>query len=137
LSLENYPPELKELHSKQDQLIPGDDSDIVIDSNFYGLTPLNSLAREIAADVVAVTGLAGHAFGSWKNRTSKRMWLRDFLSKDIPNLRVMTYGYKSNLVGDITDDFQTLLDYTKDLIHALETVRRSDEVFYYSQWPFR
>lgn len=33
--------------------------------------------------IIAVTGLAGHAFGSWRSRGSPRMWLRDLLPKDI------------------------------------------------------
>ncbi|KAF8535736.1 hypothetical protein BDD12DRAFT_326422 [Trichophaea hybrida] len=41
---------------------------LVIDSHFYDLTPLNSPEGSIVADVVAVTGLAGHAFGSWRSR---------------------------------------------------------------------
>ncbi|KAF2234249.1 hypothetical protein EV356DRAFT_415225, partial [Viridothelium virens] len=66
------------------------------DDNFYGLTPLNSPEEPILADVIAVTGLAGHAFGSWAC-SPHQMWLRDFLPKDLKNIRVLIYGYNSQL----------------------------------------
>lgn len=69
---------------------------IHVDSRFNGWTPLNNPRAPIQADVVAVTGLAGHAFGSWAH-DHHHNWLRDYLPMDMPNLRVMTYGYDSQL----------------------------------------
>lgn len=46
--------------------------------------------------IIAVTGLGGHAFGSW-SYSPRYMWLRDFLPKDLPHVRVLTYGYNSQL----------------------------------------
>jgi hypothetical protein len=46
--------------------------------------------------IIAVTGLGGHAFGSWAY-SPRHMWLRDFLPKDLPHVRVLTYGYNSQL----------------------------------------
>ncbi|UKZ79213.1 hypothetical protein TrVFT333_006963 [Trichoderma virens FT-333] len=52
--------------------------------------------------VVAITGLGGHAFGSFKERGGDHMWLRDALPYDLtsekndrPMARVMIYGYES------------------------------------------
>ena len=76
------------------------DDDIVFDQSFHGLTQLynpTADSTEITADVVAITGPDGHAYGSWSGGNPKRMWLRDFLSKDLPKCRVMTYGYNSKL----------------------------------------
>lgn len=69
---------------------------IQIDSRFNGFTPLNDALYPIKADLVAVTGLAGHAFGSWAH-DKEHSWLRDYLPRDVHNLRVMTYGYDSQL----------------------------------------
>ena len=50
--------------------------------------------------IVAVTGLAGHAYGSWKVRNGNYMWLQDSLPDDLVKLgsvRIMTYGYNTTL----------------------------------------
>lgn len=56
----------------------------------------------ICLSVVALSGLGGHAFGSFKERDGTHMWLRDSLPYDItledagrPMARVITYGYES------------------------------------------
>lgn len=58
--------------------------------------------------VVAISGLNGHAFGSFKERDGDHMWLRDSLPEDLlwaeteeeaqPMARVLIYGYPSSLV---------------------------------------
>jgi hypothetical protein len=47
--------------------------------------------------IVAVHGLGGHALSTWTHESAKTLWLRDFLPKDIPNARIMTYGYDSKV----------------------------------------
>lgn len=50
--------------------------------------------------IIAVTGLAGNAIGSWRDRESKKIWLREFLPNDIgAPVRIMTYGYNTALTG--------------------------------------
>ncbi|KAF8538307.1 hypothetical protein BDD12DRAFT_779452, partial [Trichophaea hybrida] len=95
-----------------------------VDSHFYDLTPLNKPEGEIVADVIAVTGLAGHAFGSWRDRGSRDMWLQDFLPQDFKNIRIMSYGYNSSLDGDSNNG---LLDFRRHLVQQLENARSSDE----------
>ncbi|RFU77499.1 nacht and ankyrin domain containing [Trichoderma arundinaceum] len=61
-----------------------------------------------------VSGLGGHAFGSFKNRHGEHMWLRDALQNNItegdskPIARVMVYGYDSSLPQ--SNSFQNLED---------------------------
>jgi hypothetical protein len=50
----------------------------------------------LLSSIIAVTGLGGHAIGSW-SYSHRYMWLRDFLPKDLPHVRVLTYGYNSQL----------------------------------------
>ena len=70
------------------------------DVHFWGLTVLNDpLNDEEAVDCVVVCGLGGHAFGSFKEKGASYMWLRDTLPKNLPNLRVLLYGYDSGLDG--------------------------------------
>ena len=47
---------------------------------------------------IALSGLGAHAFGSWKARDSSFLWLRDKLPGDLPNARVLIYGYDTKLV---------------------------------------
>jgi hypothetical protein len=54
------------------------------------------------------------------------MWLQDFLPHDIKNVRIMTYGYNTKLVGNTLD--HRMLDYGRDMIQQLEVVRGSLEV---------
>ena len=57
---------------------------------------------------IAISGLGGHAFGSWKDRNSHYMWLRDALPHDLPGARVLTYGYDTRLAE--SSNFQNLED---------------------------
>lgn len=86
------------------------------------------LIMSIKYSIFAVTGLAGHAFGSWRHRKTHTMWLQDLLPKeaDCKHVRILTYGYNTKLVGEDTDD--RFLDYRRDFIQQLETARGSDEV---------
>ncbi|APA09573.1 hypothetical protein sscle_05g043430 [Sclerotinia sclerotiorum 1980 UF-70] len=71
---------------------------VVVDQTFYGFTPLNEPQEPVAIDIIAVTGLAGNAFGSWASEPT-HMWLRDKLAVDFPNARIMSYGFDSHLKG--------------------------------------
>jgi len=62
--------------------------------------------------VVAVPGLASHAIGSWRSKTNNIVWLRDYLPVDVPNVRVLLYGYDTSLVRDDSK-------YSKDSIETL------------------
>ncbi|KAF8533704.1 hypothetical protein BDD12DRAFT_759569, partial [Trichophaea hybrida] len=57
----------------------------------------------------------------WKNRDSRQMWLQDFLPLDVENIRIMTYGYDTNL-GSSSDNC-AILDYKKNLVQQLENAR--------------
>ncbi|KAF8534235.1 hypothetical protein BDD12DRAFT_809527 [Trichophaea hybrida] len=97
-------------------------TELVIDSHFYDLTHLNSPRDEVVADVVAVTCLAGHAYGSWRSRTTHKMWLKHFLPDDVKNVKIMTYGYDSTLVGS-ENSATNLDDYKRNFIQQLGNAR--------------
>ena len=113
------------LHIQQFKMGEGD---VIFDQSFHGLTQLYDPtvdSTEITADVVAITGLDGHAYGSWSGGNPKRMWLRDFLSKDLPKCRVMIYGYNSKLSNP---GLHTIEDFGRGLREELLQVRRLDQV---------
>jgi hypothetical protein len=53
------------------------------------------------------------------------MWLQDFLPNDIKGIRIMTYGYNTELAGANT---ARLLDHRRDLIQQIQSARSSPEV---------
>jgi hypothetical protein len=78
------------------------------------------------SSIVAVTGIAGHAFGSWRGRGNlRRMWLQDFLQKDLPNCRTMIFGYNSKLDSP---GIHQIEDYRDNLLTELKKARVSGEV---------
>ncbi|KAL5043005.1 hypothetical protein BDW71DRAFT_210605 [Aspergillus fruticulosus] len=104
------------------------DTDINFDLHFFGFTQLYAPLREkpVVADIIAIAGLDGHAYGSWQGRGNLgRMWLRDFLSKDLPQCRTMIYGYNSKLSSHGID---TILDYGRELMEEIKQVRNTKEL---------
>ncbi|ORX95666.1 hypothetical protein BCR34DRAFT_498311 [Clohesyomyces aquaticus] len=105
-----------------------DDDDITFDLHFFGFTQLYQTAQDkpITADIIAITGLDGNAYGSWTSRSNlARMWLRDFLSKDMPQCRTMIYGYNSKLSSHGID---TVLDYGRELLEGVKNIRRTQSL---------
>jgi hypothetical protein len=75
--------------------------------------------------IVAVTGLAGHAFGSWKSRTQNKMWLRDFLPEGLEarqdNVRILTFGYDSALKDSTSTS--SIQEFSRQLLDAVHGAR--------------
>ncbi|CCA75680.1 related to tetratricopeptide repeat domain protein-Neosartorya fischeri, partial [Serendipita indica DSM 11827] len=46
-------------------------------------------------DIVAIHGLDGHRMGAWTAENGT-LWLRDLLPGELPNVRVLTYGYDAD-----------------------------------------
>lgn len=76
--------------------------------------------------IIAVTGLAGHAFGSWKARGSPYMWLRDFLPQEIPNVRILVYGYDTRLPG--SQSTASIMELSRKFLESVKTIRKQKEV---------
>jgi len=91
---------------------------VTIDEHFNGITVLSAPASdEHEIDVLAVSGLGSHPFGSFVNKEDGHMWLSESLVRDMPSARVMIYGYQSGLwknasiahVGDLAGPLQIAL----------------------------
>jgi len=61
---------------------------------------------KLVTSCIAITGLGGHAFGSFKERGGQHMWLRDSLPGDLPGVRILIYGYETHLVN--SQSFQNM-----------------------------
>ena len=75
-------------------------------------------------DVVAVHGVNGDAFHTWT--THGKFWLRDFLSKDLPDARIFTFGYASKI--SFTCARGELRDFARSLLESLRMARPTREV---------
>ncbi|RAO69814.1 uncharacterized protein BHQ10_005826 [Talaromyces amestolkiae] len=64
----------------------------------HELWPPEGQSGDIKADIVAVHGLGGDSFRTWTEESTKELWLRTFLHKDIENVRIMTFGYNANIL---------------------------------------
>jgi hypothetical protein len=76
--------------------------------------------------IIAVPGLGSHAFGSWKAQNSDEIWLRDFLPEDIPNIRVLLYGYDTKLPG--SQSKQSIEDLGRAFLEQITAFRTNDGV---------
>jgi hypothetical protein len=93
-----------------------------LDNDFLGLTPL-STPDNAEVDTIALTGLGGHALGSFRSANGQFVWLRDALPGTIPKARILTYGYDTKLQGDQSK--QSIGRLAKVFLDALVTFRRN------------
>lgn len=97
------------------------------DTHFRGLTVLNNpMNYGEAVDCVVVCGLGGHAFGSFKEKGTSYMWLRDSLPKNLPNMRILLYGYESGLDG--SESTLNISGIAETFIGHLRGLRSSSEI---------
>ncbi|KAJ9612240.1 hypothetical protein H2200_003837 [Cladophialophora chaetospira] len=76
--------------------------------------------------IIAVHGLGGDAFATWTHPKSKKFWLRDFLPQQIPDARIMTFGYNADAAfGQSTAE---ILDHAKSLLVSLVDKREEHGV---------
>lgn len=82
---------------------------------------------------MAISGLGGHAFGSFKERNGQHMWLRDSLPyhlrwehTDRPMARVMIYGYESTVAN--SSSMQNLEDLATSFREDLSRLASSGRV---------
>ena len=92
-----------------------------VDNDFIGFTPLSD-PDYANVDIVAVTGLGGHALGSFRSADGMSVWLRDFAPEDIPRARFITYGYDTSVVA--SDNNQGVHELARTLLDGLAIFRQ-------------
>ncbi|KAK3360460.1 hypothetical protein B0T25DRAFT_535690 [Lasiosphaeria hispida] len=100
--------------------------DLLIDVHFRDFTPLNDAPPENhMLDCIALSGLASHPFGSWKQRGSRTsfMWLRDRLPRELPHVRSIIYGYDTALLD--SESVKGVNDIAIALIAKMKSIGRS------------
>ena len=85
---------------------------------------IRCLSANTELSIVALTGIDGHAYNSWRGRGDLRlMWLRHFLSNDLPQCRTMIYGYDAKLTSR---SVARIRDYSLGLLDDLKRVRHGE-----------
>ncbi|KAH7322547.1 hypothetical protein B0I35DRAFT_425961 [Stachybotrys elegans] len=76
-------------------------------------------------DIIAIHGLNGHREKTWTNSATGLNWLSDkhCLQKEVPNARVLTFGYNSRTYFSRSDSY--VQDFASDLLVALQANRRT------------
>lgn len=72
--------------------------------------------------IVAVHGLGGSWQKTWTDENGK-LWLRDFLPSQLPNARIMSFGYNSETV--FTQSVEDIADTATSLLERLN-IKRQD-----------
>jgi hypothetical protein len=85
----------------------------------------STIASEHNVDVIAIHGLNGHGFKTFTHANEK-IWLRDFLPKDLPGARVYSYSYDSAVMFSRNTD--TIRDYGRRLLENIRLIRSTKEV---------
>ena len=82
-------------------------------------------AELIFFSIVAVHGLNGDPTESWTHPNNKSMWIKDYLPLDVPNVRVMSFGYNANVAFGSTT--ATIMDHARDLLSSLVDEREEED----------
>ncbi|OJD31717.1 ankyrin repeat protein [Diplodia corticola] len=97
---------------------------LTFDTHFLDITPYhNREDSSYSIDVIALSGLNGHAFGSFKERNGSFMWIRDALPVDLPRARIFTYGYDTSILD--SQSFQSISHLGMKFREALRCIRNS------------
>lgn len=91
-----------------------------VEKDFIGFTPLSD-PKNAVVDIVAITGLGGHALGSFRSKNGASVWLRDFAPEDLPHARFITYGYNTAVIA--SNSKQGVYELARDLLDGLAIFR--------------
>jgi len=75
-------------------------------------------------DIVAIHGINGDPYETWRHENG-RLWLRDFLPKHIPRVRVFSFGYDAQVA--FTTSTADLQSFAKSLLGHLGRYRTGKE----------
>lgn len=92
----------------------------------FGLKVLHENSQAVA-DVVLLHGLTGDRERTWTSPRTHKLWARDFLPSDLPETRVLTFGYDAYLtrLGLIAKNH--IREHAAVLLSSLSGLRQSPD----------
>ena len=88
----------------------------------YGVNVLYEGSAEASVDIVFVHGLTGNAYNTWlyKDKRRKVHWPSELLKQDLPDARIMSFGYDADIVNLWNPrSHSPLTSHAEDLVGAL------------------
>ena len=67
--------------------------------------------------IVAIHGLGGGPYSTWRDGGTNKVWLRDFLPNDLPDSHIMSFGYNSRWA--FSNSASNVEDYARELLEIL------------------
>lgn len=90
-----------------------------------GATILYEGQDPVTAEVVFVHGLRGHAHETWSKGSV--CWPKDLLSKDLPHLRIIRWGYDADVAAFSSFTNQSgIVTHAENLLGDIVRRRRTD-----------
>ncbi|KAG8797716.1 hypothetical protein FRC16_008589, partial [Serendipita sp. 398] len=83
-----------------------------------------SAGQDPIVDIIAIHGLDGHRENSW-TADDGTMWLRDLLPDDVPNARILTYGYDAYTRSFSQTSTKTIFHHAEAFVEDLSRLRRA------------
>lgn len=101
----------------------------ILDHSFMAQILLPFMSRRLivaCSSLVFAHGLNGDLIKTWTHPESQICWPQEWLPKELPKVRVMTYGYNADVAfGNSTAD---ILDHAKGLLSSLVDERDNPNV---------
>ena len=98
----------------------------------HSITKRLKLTSSDRTSLVFVHGLGGQRYDTWSKNGV--FWPKDLLSRDVPNVRIITFGYDSGIVrffGRVSQN--QIHDHAKTLIGDLWRCRKKEEEVRYHE----
>lgn len=94
----------------------------------YGIKVLHDGGiGDTGVDIVFIHGLTGNAFNTWYHKDSDTHWPTELLKIDIPDARILTFGYDANFERFFEPrTVSRLTNHAEELVDQLERLRRRE-----------
>jgi hypothetical protein len=101
--------------------------DLFPKKQIYGLRVLHEPPKALV-DIVFIHGLTGNSYDTWLEMKSGIYWPTQLLSKDVPDARIMTFGYDADVMKFLGPVGQNnIRDHALNLLGDLAARRAKDE----------